>query len=118
MATTTGVSGPPIVMYFLRTEADQHQTRDSLAAAFLLYVPLSVAALAVGGRLGLGDVGAAELAGLLALILVGRTLGRALFLRLSEARVPHGRHRAGAAGRGGQRGGRPALSSFSEGGSG
>ena len=48
-------------------------------------MPLSVAALAVGGRLGLGDVGAAEVAGLLALILVGRMLGRALFLRLSES---------------------------------
>ncbi len=84
LATTTGVNGPPMVMYFLRSGADQHEMRDSLSAVFLLYVPLSVAALAVAGQLGLSDVEPIELAGLLVLVLLGRPLGRALFLRLSE----------------------------------
>ena len=84
LTTTTGVNGPPMVMYFLRSGADPHQMRDSLAAAFLLYTPLTVAALAVAGRLDFGHLGVAELVGLLALVLAGRTLGRALFLRLSE----------------------------------
>ena len=82
LATTVGVNGPPMVMYLLRTGADQHQVRDTMSATFLLYTPLVIAALILGGRLGLGDVGPAELAGLLALVLVGRPLGRALFLRL------------------------------------
>ena len=85
LTTTTGVNGPPMLMYFLRSGADPHEIRDSLAAAFLLYMPLSVAALAVGGRLGFGDVEAVEVAGLVGSVLIGRALGRALFLRLSEA---------------------------------
>ena len=71
LATTVGVNGPPMVMYLLRTGADQHQIRDTMSATFLLYTPLVIAALILGGRLGLGDVGPAELAGLLALVLVG-----------------------------------------------
>ena len=85
LATTVGVNGPPMVMYLLRSGADQHQLRDTLSATFLLYTPLVLVALGVGGRLGLGDVGAAELAGLLALVLVGRPLGRAVFVRLDAA---------------------------------
>lgn len=85
MTTTTGVNGPPMLMYYLRLGADPHETRDSLAAAFLLYTPLSVVALAAGGRLGFGDVEAVEVAGLVVSVLIGRVLGRALFLRLSES---------------------------------
>ncbi len=83
LTTTTGVNGPPMVIYFLRSGADRHAIRDSLAAAFLLFTPLSLVALAAAGRLGFGHVRAAELAGLLVLVLVGRPLGRALFLRMS-----------------------------------
>jgi len=82
LATTVGVNGPPMVMYLLRTGADQHELRDTLSATFLLYTPLVLVALTVGGQLGLGGVGPAELAGLLALVLVGRPLGRAVFVRL------------------------------------
>lgn len=82
MTTTTGVNGPPMLMYFLRSGIDPHRIRDSMAAAFLLFSPLAVVALAVGGRLGLGDVGVVELAALLAVVAVGRPLGRMLFERL------------------------------------
>jgi uncharacterized membrane protein YfcA len=83
LTTTTGVNGPVMLMYYLRAGADRHQVRDSLAATFLAFSPLAVAALAGGGELGFGDVHAAELAGLLVLVVVGRPLGRALFLRMS-----------------------------------
>ena len=82
LATTVGVNGPPMMMYLLRTGADQHRVRDTMSAAFLLYTPLVVAALVAGGLLGLGEVGGAELAVLLAMVVAGRPLGRALFLRL------------------------------------
>ena len=82
LATTVGVNGPPMVMYLLRAGADQHQMRDTMAATFLLYTPLVIVALIVGGRLGLGDVGPAELVALLSLVVIGRPLGRAVFLRL------------------------------------
>lgn len=86
LATTVGVNGPPLVFYLLRTDADQHEVRDTLSATFLLYAPLSLAALVAGGRLGLGGLGPVELAGLLALVAVGRPVGRALFLRLDAER--------------------------------
>ena len=43
LTTTTGVNGPPMIMYYLRTGGDQHQVRDSMAATFL-------ALHAAGGR--------------------------------------------------------------------
>ena len=49
LATTVGVNGPPMVMYLLRTGADQHQVRDTMSATFLLYTPLVIAALILGG---------------------------------------------------------------------
>ena len=52
MATPGGVNGPPMVMY-LRTGADQHQTRDSMAATFLLYMPLSRWRWPLGGEVDL-----------------------------------------------------------------
>lgn len=83
LTTTTGVNGPVMVMYYLRTGGDQHQVRDSMAATFLAFSPLAVAALAVGGRLGFGHLDPLELAGLLGLVVAGRPVGRALFLRMS-----------------------------------
>ena len=85
LATTVGVNGPPMVVYLLRTGADQHQMRDTLAAAFLLYTPLVLLALLAGGQLGFGDLNPAEVVALLAVVLVGRPLGRAVFLRLDAA---------------------------------
>jgi uncharacterized membrane protein YfcA len=86
LTTTTGVNGPVFVMYFLRSGADQHVIRDSLAATFLVFTPLAVVALAAAGMLGFEDMGALELILLLALVAVGRPVGRALFLRLSAER--------------------------------
>ena len=85
LATTVGVNGPPMVLYLLRAGADQHQMRDTLSAAFLLYTPLVILALLAGGELGFGDAGPAALAGMLAMVCVGRPVGRALFLRLDAA---------------------------------
>lgn len=86
LSTTVGVTGPPVLLYLLRTDADQHQVRDSMAAAFLLFTPTVAIALAAGGRLSLDDVAAVEVAALLALVAVGRPLGRWLFLRMDAAR--------------------------------
>jgi len=86
LSTTVGVTGPPVLLYLLRTDADQHQLRDSLAATFLLFTPTVALALAVGGRLRLDDIGAVEVVVLLALVVVGRPLGRWLFLRMDAQR--------------------------------
>ncbi|HEX5911119.1 MAG TPA: sulfite exporter TauE/SafE family protein [Thermoleophilaceae bacterium] len=85
LTTTTGVNGPAMIMYYLRTGPDQHQVRDCMAATFLAFTPFAVLALALAGELGLGEVDPAELAGLVALVVVGRPLGRMLFLRMSAA---------------------------------
>lgn len=83
LTTTTGVNGPPLVMYFQRLGCDPHEVRDSLAACFLVFGPLAAVALLATGNLGLSDVGAPELVLLLTLVALGRPLGRYGFLRMS-----------------------------------
>lgn len=83
LTTTTGVNGPPLLIYFQRLGSDPHEMRDSLAACFLLYGPLGALALLATDNLSLAHVGVAELALLLVLVALGRPLGRWLFLRMS-----------------------------------
>lgn len=83
LTTTTGVNGPPLLIFFQRLGSDPHEVRDSLAACFLLYGPLGALALLATGNLSLAPVGVPELALLLALVAVGRPLGRWIFLRMS-----------------------------------
>ncbi len=86
LSTTVGVTGPPVLLYLLRTDFDQHQLRDSLAATFLLFAPAVAIALAAGGQLRLDDIAPVEVVALLALVGVGRPLGRWLFLRMDAQR--------------------------------
>jgi uncharacterized membrane protein YfcA len=86
LSTTTGVSGPPLLIWLERLGATPDQTRDTLAASFLgLTIPSAAALLAVG-KLGVGGVSAFELVALLAAVALGRALGRQAFVRFDRER--------------------------------
>jgi uncharacterized membrane protein YfcA len=88
LATSTGLSGPPMVLYLLGHRARPAEVRDTLAAVFFVTGLLTIAALAIGRvlhpapRLGL----------LLVATVVGQLLGRLIFRRLGD------RHRAATLG--------------------
>ena len=86
LTTTTGVNGPPLLIWFQRRGAGPAEVRDSLAACFALLSGLSICVLLAAGRLGLGSAGAPWLAGLVALVALGRPAGRIAFLRLDHDR--------------------------------
>lgn len=78
LATSTGLSGPPMVLYLLGRNARPAEVRDTLAAVFLITGLLTIAALAIGGLLDPAD-------GLLVLMagtVVGQIAGRFVFRRL------------------------------------
>lgn len=76
--TSTGVSGPPLVLHLLHAGSPPLRSRDTLAAIFLATALLGLGVLAVVGVLTLpGDLGL-----LLAATAVGHVLGRGLFGRL------------------------------------
>lgn len=81
LGTTTGTSGPPLVLWFQRLELSPAEFRDSLAVAFLALNVLAIAALlAFGG--GVATPGAGELAVLMAVAFAGEYAGRHVFSRL------------------------------------
>ncbi len=81
LGTTTGTSGPPLVLWFQRLEFSPAEFRDSLAVAFLALNVLAVGALiAFGGGVDAPDP--VELAGLMGLTFAGEYAGRHLFSRL------------------------------------
>lgn len=86
LTTTVGVNGPPLLVFFGRLGATPEETRDSLAACFVVQSVLGAAALLAFGRLELGPVSAPLMLVLLALVAVGRPLGRWLFVRLHPDR--------------------------------
>jgi uncharacterized membrane protein YfcA len=84
LATSTGLSGPPLVLYLLGHRARPAQIRDTMAAVFLITGAMTIVALAVPGELNPAP-------GLLVLVLAtvaGQVLGRFAFARLGD------RHRA------------------------
>jgi uncharacterized membrane protein YfcA len=88
LATSTGLSGPPMVLYLLGHRARPAEVRDTLAAVFLVTGLLTIVALAVGDLL---DPAPGMLL-LLAATIAGQVLGRLIFRRLGE------RHRAATLG--------------------
>ena len=76
--TSTGVSGPPVILHLLQTGASPLRMRDTLAAIFLATALLGLAVLAV--------VGVLELPGALPVLAVaaaaGHLLGRGVFARM------------------------------------
>jgi uncharacterized membrane protein YfcA len=88
LATSTGLSGPPMVLYLLGHRARPAQVRDTLAAVFLITGLLTIAALAIGDLLDPVE----RLPLFLAATVVGQVAGRFIFRRLGE------RHRAATLG--------------------
>jgi uncharacterized membrane protein YfcA len=85
LTTSTSVSGPPIVLWLQAHGVRPDELRASLAASFLVLNLVGGAAVLVAG--GTGEaVGAAIIAPLLALTLVGHLLGARLFRRLDARR--------------------------------
>lgn len=84
LSTTTGVSGPPLVLWLARRGLDPHRTRDTLAAAFLSLAPLTAAALLAFGELDPAGVGIPALALMLVPVAAGRFAGRRVFMNLGE----------------------------------
>jgi hypothetical protein len=88
LATSTGLSGPPMVLYLLGHRARPAEVRDTLAAVFLVTGLLTIVVLAVGQVLH----PAHHLVALLVATVIGQLLGRLVFARLGE------RHRAATLG--------------------
>lgn len=88
LSTSTGLSGPPMVLYLLGHRARPTEVRDTLAAVFLVTGVLTIAALALGDVLD----PAPQMLLLLVATVVGQVLGRLIFRRLGE------RHRAATLG--------------------
>jgi uncharacterized membrane protein YfcA len=80
LATSTGLSGPPMVLYLLGHRARPAEVRDTLAAVFLITGLLTIAALAIGDLLD----PAGHLLLLLGATIAGQLLGRVVFRRLGE----------------------------------
>lgn len=85
LSTTTGTSGPPLVLWFHHLRLTPAEVRDTLAATFLGLNAFGALALAVFGD-GLAVPGWAKLAALIALAVVGQVIGRGLFERLDAHR--------------------------------
>src|SRR3954466_9014938 len=88
LATSTGLSGPPMVLYLLGHRARPAEVRDTLAAVFLATGLLTIVALVIGGVLHPAD----QMGLLLAATVAGQLAGRLIFRRLGE------RHRAATLG--------------------
>ena len=83
LSTSTGVSGPPMVLWLSRVGLAPAPLRDTLAAAFTGLTVTSLAVLAGTDQLRLPPGGLLLVAGLLVLVVLGQRLGRAVFSRLS-----------------------------------
>lgn len=82
LATSTGTSGPPLVLLLLTRDAEPGRVRDTLTACFLGLGVLAFAALmATGTTAAIPE--ALELAALAACVLVGHIAGRPIFARLA-----------------------------------
>ena len=86
LTTTTGVNGPPLLLWFQRLGASQGEVRDSLAACFASLAVLSALVLLGAGMLDLGPVTAPWLLLLILLVAVGRLAGREVFVRMPPDR--------------------------------
>ena len=81
LTTTTATAGPPLVLLLERAGASPEEFRDTMAALLLgLNILGAIALVAAGGRAELPD--GALLALLIAVIALGRVVGRLIFDRL------------------------------------
>jgi uncharacterized protein len=85
LTTTTGTSGPPLVLWFQRLGLRPAEIRDSLAAAFLALNALGTVALGAFGG-GLASPDPVYVVGLVILTTLGHRAGRRLFERLEPNR--------------------------------
>ncbi|HYM59200.1 MAG TPA: sulfite exporter TauE/SafE family protein [Solirubrobacteraceae bacterium] len=85
LTTSTNTAGPPIVLYLLARGARPVETRDTLTVTFVGLSLIGAAALAVSGTSG-AVPGAAALAALVPLTLLGHLAGRPVFAHLAEDR--------------------------------
>lgn len=85
VSTSTGVSGPPVLLWLQRVGLAPAALRDTLAAVFLGLALSTLVVLAASGQLQAPPGGLGVLAGLAVLVAVGQRLGRAVFARLSPA---------------------------------
>ncbi len=83
LTTTTGTSGPPLVLWLERIGATPGELRDTLGASFLILDVLGIAALLAPGGAHF-EVEAEHVAALLIATLVGQFLGREIFARLPQ----------------------------------
>lgn len=90
LTTSTGTSGPPMVLWFQRLGFSPHAMRDTLAGAFFVLNVIGAAALFTLGE-DPGLPGAASVAVLLVLAIAGYLMGRVLF----EGLDPRHFHTAG-----------------------
>jgi uncharacterized membrane protein YfcA len=82
LSTSTGLSGPPIILHLVGRGITPTRMRDTFAVVFLVQGILGIGALAVAGSLHLpGALWILILAGL-----AGQVLGRGVFARLDAAR--------------------------------
>lgn len=81
LTTTTGTSGPPLVLWFEHIGVSPHETRDTLAASFLILGFLGIVALLVPGGAAF-DLDPLHVAVLLACTIAGQVAGREIFVRL------------------------------------
>lgn len=81
LTTTTGTSGPPLVLWFEHLGSSPSEQRDTLATSFLILGFLGVVALLVPGGASF-DLDPVHVVVLLACTLVGQVLGREVFIRL------------------------------------
>lgn len=88
LTTSTGTSGPPLVLWFQRLGFTPTEFRDTLSAAFLVLTAFGAVALATVGE-GLDSPGTVSLLGLLILLVLGNRAGRLLFERLDPHTFRH-----------------------------
>lgn len=86
LTTTTGVNGPPLVLWFQARGATPGQLRDTMAAAFLVLDVLGIAILGLLGQWRVDELSAAFVIVLVAATAAGQLLGRVLFHRLDPNR--------------------------------
>jgi uncharacterized membrane protein YfcA len=86
LTTTTGLNGPPLVVYLTSREVSPREARDTLAVIFVVLGLLALVALAVAGELELP----LEVLALPPAVIAGGLLGHRIFDRMAE----HHRHRA------------------------
>jgi uncharacterized membrane protein YfcA len=88
LSTSTGLSGPPMVLYLLGHRARPAEVRDTMAAVFFVTGLLTIVVLAVASSMH----PAPDLVTLLIATIVGQLAGRLVFARLGD------RHRAATLG--------------------